>query len=540
MRWQKILLYSLAIVVSVFLFTVAIAIGSTGLSINALRRGDFQTADRFASVALPLVQGASSLTRDRSQTLVCWQTGLELVRLPPIVLALLQNGSDDYASSGRIDLAGVQALVSTLSEKLQILPSCLELGIVKRFVPPEERATLLRQLTLAQTIVRLLNSVFTTTQKWVVMFQNITELRPTGGFTGSYALVELRNRTLQLLGIEDIYDADGQVARFRDAPPGIREYTSGNNGLRLPDANWWPDFPTSAQTQLDFLANAGRENLTGLVSVNLTLLQDILRITGPLALPDYNTTLTVENAPSLLRSHAEEFFPGSREKKQLLSYVLQQLLYRVATLTGTEKQALGGVLMQAASTGEIQAFSTLPEQQTALRELSASGALDTTSNAVLALVEANVGINKANQFVTRSLSLHQDDNLLSVTLNLKNTAPTNTTSLPASQSGYTNYQRVVTSPELTNADIKVDGVSPRTTESSWTTSMGKPLTDTGFLVTLLPGQEKVITITLKRPDRTLPLLLWHQPGTGVTPLTHVDNEGKTLSTSFDRNTLLLP
>lgn len=540
MRWQPIALITLAVVVSLAALIFATALLASGLSLNALLRGDTTAAGRLANIARPIIDGSVSLTGRRNQTLVCWQTGLELAAFPPVVLETLQTVSESYATSGTIDLQSLQTLTTQLNEKLSVVPSCLDLWIVRQLMTAKERATLLQKVERAQTALNLLDSLLTRTQRWVVMFQNITELRPTGGFTGSYALIELRNRTLQLLGVEDIYDADGQVGRFRDAPAGIREYTSGNNGLRLPDSNWWPDFPTSAQTQLDFLADAGRENLTGLASVNLSLLQDVLAITGPLALPDYDTTLTVENAPLLLRSHAEDFFPGSREKKQLLSYVLQQLLYRVATLTGSEKQALANLMLAATATGELQAFSTLPEQQAALRELATSGALDEQAYPVLALVEANVGINKANQYIQRALSLHQDDDQLVVTLNLKNTADAFDAALPASESGYVNYQRVVNSPELSLETITVDGTRQSPSTTSWTSTSGSEYSDSGVLVTVPAGQEKSIIFTLNRPDRSEPLLLWHQPGTGSTPLTAVDSTGKTSTTLFDSSTLLLP
>lgn len=266
MSGRKTFFYIFGATVSLLLLIFATAAITSGLSLHALLRGDTTSAGRLANIARPIIDGSVSLTGRRNQTLVCWQTGLELAAFPALALETLQTVSESYANSGTIDLHSLQTLTTQLNEKLAVVPSCLDLWIVRQLMTPEERLAARHKLERVQTALNLLDSLLTRTQRWVVMFQNITELRPTGGFTGSYALVELRNRTLQLLGVEDIYDADGQVARFRDAPLGIREYTSGNNGLRLPDSNWWPDFPTSAQTQLDFLADARRENLTGLVA----------------------------------------------------------------------------------------------------------------------------------------------------------------------------------------------------------------------------------------------------------------------------------
>lgn len=542
MSWQKKLIVIAAILISISVLLMAVASSMTGFSVRALTSGNIAAAARYAGVARPIVSGASVLTRQRSPTLICWQSGLEVIERIPTALERIQTSSTSYAQTGRIELGPVLELLGVTSQKLTVVSGCLDDSIVLRhLISPERRAQFQSGIDRTQTLIRVLERLFGTAQTWVAMFQNVTELRPTGGFTGSYGLFELRNRSLQLLGIEDIYDADGQVRRFRDAPVGIREYTSGNNGLRLPDANWWPDFPTSAQTQLDFLADAGKKNLTGLAAVNLTLLQNILTVTGPIALPDYNTTLTVENAPTLLRSHADDFFPGSTEKKQLLLYVFQQLQYQFTTLTDAQKKEMLLILLEGVENKDIQVFSVDPQQQLDLQRLGVTGEFSDLELPTIGLVEANVGINKANHYIERALTVSQEDDELALTLVLKNTAPTGSSAPPASESGYVNYQRIVTTPELKLDMITTSaGKKPVLNRNTWLTRSGNTLEETGFLTTVLPGESQSIRFTLQRPDRTTPLQLWHQPGIGAVPLTYVDQLGATRSVLFAADTVINP
>lgn len=540
MNSRKAGVIGVLVFLSGILFLVVIAVLSSWLAYRSVLSGDEELIKRNVQLSYPLVSRISALARNRIEVINCWQTGLQLLSSVPQVQESARTLGESYQTTGRFELQSVETAVASAADQVRSLRECVnKSSFLRAIVSVEKRDTLLQRLYTIQVALNAIQPLFTDNQTWVVMFQNTTELRPTGGFTGSYGLIEVRDNVMQTLTIEDIYDADGQVVRFRDAPPGVDEYTSGKNGLRLPDANWWPDFPTSAQAQLDFLADAGKKNLRGLAAVNLTLLQRILGLTGPLDLPDYQTTLTAENAPLLLRSHAEDFFPGSSEKKQLLAYTLQQLQYRLASLNTEQKKELLAILLDAVETKDIQLFSTLPEQQAAFEQLGIAGRLDSTKTPILALVEANVGINKSNQFVTRSLAVEQVDTTLTAILHLKNIADLRDPNLSASQSGYVNFQRIVTSPEFNVSSLKTDtNDAPKIISNTWSTDAGQQFNEKGLLLSILPGQTQTITIELERSDPTQPFLLWHQPGTGETPLTVSDGTGQTRTDIFDRDLLI--
>lgn len=541
MHWRKLLIFSLVVL---FFFTVSITIFSivlTSMAARAIVAGDTAAAGRYTAIAAPIASSIDFVTFRRSQTIRCWVTGLELAKQLPAYQDALDAIGGEYQLTGRIQLSQLPTLLTTTKNNVTVLRNCIETNkLIARSIPAEKRSHAIKQVATLETVLVALEPLFSADQTWVVMFQNTTELRPTGGFTGSYALLELHNQVIQNVIIEDIYDADGQVQHFKAAPPGIREYTSGNNGLRLPDANWWPDFPTSAQTQLDFLAEAGKNNLRGLMAVNLTLLQDLVHITGPIDLPDYQTSLTPENAPILLRSHADDFFPGSKEKKQLLAYAIRQLQYRLAEMPIAQQKQVGALLLRAAAVKDIQIYSTDPVQQQHLNQLGVAAALDSSDYPILALVEANVGINKSNQFIKRSVAITQDGSELQVALQLTNTANPLLSSLSASLSGYVNYQRIVTSPALKVASITTNKLNEPTSTTNWSTDAGTVFNEHGFLQTILPGQTQTVTYNLTRLDAASPILFWHQSGTGSTPITLVKTNGEAKTFSVDHDLVITP
>src|SRR5688572_2330750 len=80
---------------------------------------------------------------------------------------------------------------------------------------------------------------------YVILLQNDNELRANGGFAGSYAVMNMKNGDFNIR-FEDIYTPDGQLIGHVDPPEPIqRAFKQG--GLRLRDADWEPDFPTTAK-----------------------------------------------------------------------------------------------------------------------------------------------------------------------------------------------------------------------------------------------------------------------------------------------------
>jgi hypothetical protein len=66
---------------------------------------------------------------------------------------------------------------------------------------------------------------------YLILFQNNMELRPTGGFIGSYGLATFDSGRLTDLTINDVYSADGQLNGHVEPPAPIKDY--------LGEANWW-------------------------------------------------------------------------------------------------------------------------------------------------------------------------------------------------------------------------------------------------------------------------------------------------------------
>ena len=401
------------------------------------------------------------------------------------------------------------------------------------------------QLDLAPDLLTIIQKLLTGKQSYVLLFQNSEELRATGGFLGSYAKLDLQDGQLVDFKIEDIYVPDGQFSWFIEAPAGAKEYLSGGDGLRLRDANWHPDFPSSAQQILTYLAFGKEAGLDGAIGVNLPIVEKILAVTGPIYLHDYNQTITQKNFSDIARADRGNFFPGSVQKQHFLTTFFNQLLIELQNLDQSQQQLLAEKIITSAIEKDLQFFSHDQELQLLFEKLAISGQLQKKEDAAyLMLVESNVGINKANQHIDRAVNLKISDakTLIEVTLVNRNLPPTVKNKNPneADHLGYVNYQRIILDPETKIDQIIFDDqVITNWDEEVISNSRGEKFKQVGFLLTLPERATKKLSIELNNSsfNQKTQIFIQKQAGLSKVPY-HFNYHDHTFSLDLIKDTLV--
>jgi hypothetical protein len=345
---------------------------------------------------------------------------------------------------------------------------------------------------------------------------------------GSYAVVKLAQGQLSNIEVMDIYVPDGQFQGFVTPPPGVAEYLSSGSGLRLPDANWWPDFPSSATRILPFMGMGQNQAVDGVVAVNLAVVEKVLQVVGPVYLPDYQTEVTAETFAEVARSDRDEFFPGSIAKVQFLSHFMTQLKLKLSQLNTDQIKEIFKVLDSSLASKDIQLFSNQPALQELLHQYQITGELNSPESALYFMsIESNVGINKANRSILRSavIDLGANESNYAITFTNQNpiTSPANLTLQPnaAPHFHYVNYQRFLLNPTASITQITIDG-APITDwdEEIILSSAGQQFKQLGFLVEIPEQTNKTVNITFSHPPlETYELLtIQKQSGTPPSPL----------------------
>lgn len=288
-------------------------------------------------------------------------------------------------------------------------------------------------------------------RKYAVLFQNNMELRATGGFIGSFAILNFENGKLYDMPIYDVYDADGQLKGHVEPPAPIKEILN-EPAWYLRDSNFDPDFPTSARRAEWFIKKSLNQDLDGTIAVTVNTLSALLSATGPIEVSDYNETISANNLYERAQYHAEvNFFPGSTQKKEFLSTVANSLFAILPTLDESQ-----GLKLISALSETVQEKNTLisvlnPATDYVFETLNWNGQIsdlpcpsqDNCHKDFAMVVDSNFGVNKANYFINRHIEqvITFDKNLAVnhvLKLNYQNTSTS--TAWPAGN--YKNYQRI--------------------------------------------------------------------------------------------------
>ncbi len=260
----------------------------------------------------------------------------------------------------------------------------------------------------------------------LVLFQNPTELRPAGGFIGSYAHIEIQNGNINNIEIRDIYDPDGQLDQKVIPPEELQIITKD---WEARDANWFFDYPTSAKKVISFLNNSKiyqerKVVFTDAVAVNTNVLKDLVALVGPIELPEYKRTITGENFLSEVQYEVEA---GADKKvnqpKKILKVLAPMIIERLTTLDTAGKKRLALLLQQHLIERDIMLYFEDKRLEKYVRSQGIAGdILPASKQAVgeyLAVVNANLAGGKSDAFVGQQIdfkSLISDDGQIANTL----------------------------------------------------------------------------------------------------------------------------
>lgn len=382
---------------------------------------------------------------------------------------------------------------------------------------------------------------------YLVLFQNNMELRPGGGFIGSYGILSFDKGKILDFTIHDVYDADGQLKTHVEPPFPIRRYIPLVHWY-LRDSNFDVDFTKSASSAANFLHLETGQVIDGVISVDVTFVRDLIGALGEIEVPEYKEKINEHNFYKITQAHVEkDFFPGSTQKKDFLSALFNAIKNN---LSERKNLPYGGIL-KAISTAMTEKHMLFAFSDESIQSVfSASGwssrlndhRENTQLNDFLGVNEANLGVNKANFFIGRSIryeaDIRDDGGIDSkATLSIKNDSK----EWPGGD--YKTYLRFIVPQGAILSSISIDGeekrlinavTDPRIYESkNFTPPAGLEVetyeengkTVFGFLTIIPAGKSQKIVVSYTLPKRVpikstlsvYSLRFFKQPGTDTTP-----------------------
>ncbi|MBT4516809.1 MAG: DUF4012 domain-containing protein [Candidatus Komeilibacteria bacterium] len=272
------------------------------------------------------------------------------------------------------------------------------------------------KLYLPSTIANLeeLNDIFSLSsdllghsseKRYVVLFQNNNEIRATGGFIGSFALFDVYQGKIVNLEIPKggLYDLEaGQGPRLK-APQALSLI---NSGFNIWDANWWYDFPTSAQKIIWFYQQAGASSLDGVIAINANVLAELLAVLGPVSLEDYGITINQENIFDVLQEEVElNYDEELNQPKAVIADLVPIVLEKLLSNNDKHKEVVE-VFAKTLASKDIQIYSENKVTQDSLVNFGWSGKSLDYNKDYLAVINTNIAGGKTDNNIYQTID-HQ-------------------------------------------------------------------------------------------------------------------------------------
>ncbi len=248
---------------------------------------------------------------------------------------------------------------------------------------------------------------------FMLMFQNNMELRPGGGYIGSFGILKMLDGHLEQLQTHDLSNFDGRVPDGIVPPYPIKE-TLRVSDWKLRDSNFSPDFPTNAQKADEFYhLGQGQENFAGIVAINSNVLTSFLKVTGPIEIEGYPGTYDSENAVLALEQQVEKGYAQQGiekgDRKGVMNLLATEIEKKVFTLSIPQKIQLAEIILDDLNRKDIQLYFKDAALESQAQKAQWDGSVDRNwTGDYLMLVDANMGAWKSDYYMRRSFSYTVD------------------------------------------------------------------------------------------------------------------------------------
>lgn len=156
--------------------------------------------------------------------------------------------------------------------------------------------------------------------RYLILLQNDTEARPTGGFIGSLMILDINDGLVTKADFHDVYKFDGQLHQDIEAPEEIAQIT---DNWRLRDSNYSPDFAISAEKAAWFLQKSKGPSVDTVIAINQSAIGEMLAEIGPIRVHPLKADLDTNNFQMILGYLIESKYYGEDNPKKILEQTIQ-------------------------------------------------------------------------------------------------------------------------------------------------------------------------------------------------------------------------
>jgi hypothetical protein len=246
---------------------------------------------------------------------------------------------------------------------------------------------------------------------YLVLLLNNTELRPGGGFIGSYATINLDHGVPHILKVEgtEVLDYSAYPTNFLSVPP-----TPFTTFLKLDrwyfrDSNWSPDFSSSASTSLDLYQKeqgVAAGDVKVVVGITTTVLEELLKITGPVTVngEEFTSANVVEKLEYAVEHDYQNQGLTLANRKQILGDLVKVMSQKLATDAFTHWSDYFSLAERMLKEKQVALYAVDPTDQNVITTKGWGGDMKQAFPGDYVMwVDANLGALKTDAVMKRTL-----------------------------------------------------------------------------------------------------------------------------------------
>jgi len=363
-------------------------------------------------------------------------------------------------------------------------------------------------------------------QTYLFLFQNNTELRPTGGFWGSYGVLKVKNGEIDEFWTDDTYNLDKQAEPSGIPKPWqLVKLSYADPDWYFRDANWNPDFPTSAEkAEWFYHEEGGKEKFDGLLAITPTFIESLLEVTGPIELKDWGYTFESKDFTKKIQYFVEKRYRELgiplTERKGILGDLSRNLFDKILLLPREKWIDFFNVIQDNLNQKQFLLYIHDKETQDYVKEQNWGGEVKRVFGDYLLVVDSNMASLKTDAYIDRNINyeLVVDESgqvKAKVSIFYKNNAP-------GHDWNYTRYRTwsriyVPKGSELISVSGNEKNPAFYEPDTPYEVSLELGRTVFGSFIIIEPGGEKTLIFEYKLPDNIIQdkkytLLIQKQPG----------------------------
>lgn len=237
--------------------------------------------------------------------------------------------------------------------------------------------------------------------RYLVLLQNDAEARPTGGFIGSYLIVDVNDGYITNTEFHDIYETDGQLKEDIPAPEDIAKITKN---WRMRDSNYSPDFAISAEKAAWFLQKEKGPSVDSVIAINQNFIASLFDVTGPVSLEGLSAPLTKDNYQTVISYLVESKLSGKEDPKKILRSFIPA--FQKQLMASKDMGKIVKLAVDALKERDILLYSRDQEIQNLFDEIGLSGRVIRTKpdEDFLQVITTSIGGNKSDLYIRQSIT----------------------------------------------------------------------------------------------------------------------------------------